>query len=105
MSVSTNLVFFRGEDIVLDFALPVPTNITGWTIAFQLAARVGGTVLIAKAAVIVNAVQGTFRVTLDSADTASLSPGVYPWDCRREDAGAKATLADGWLTLRREVTG
>jgi hypothetical protein len=48
--------------------------------------------------------RGQFRVSIASADTASLTAGRYVWDCRRTDSGSKATLADGYLDLRREVT-
>jgi hypothetical protein len=103
MSISTNLTFFRGEDIALTFTLSPLQDITGWTIVWKLADR-SGSVILTKSATLVVAVTGTFKVTIDSADTAALSMGLYLWDCRREDVGAKATLADGYLFLRQEVT-
>lgn len=57
-----------------------------------------------KSASITDCPRGHFRVTIASADTAALTAGHYVWDCRRTDAGSKATLADGHLDLRREVT-
>ena len=48
--------------------------------------------------------RGRFRITIASADTASLAVGRYVWDCRRTDAGNKATVADGSIDLRQEVT-
>jgi hypothetical protein len=104
MSVSSNLTWFRGEDIVLDFEMTPALDITGWTISFKLADQLGGTVQFTKSAAIVDGPRGKFRITIASADTASLSAGRYVWDARRTDSGNKATLADGHLDLRREVT-
>ena len=104
MSVTSNLTWFRGEDVTLDFQMTPGQDITGWTISFKLADTLGGTVQFTKSATIVDGPRGQFRVTVASADTASLGAGRYMWDCRRTDSGSKATLADGFLDLRREVT-
>jgi hypothetical protein len=104
MSIASNLTFFRGEDIVLDFQLSPPEDITGWTIGFKVADTLGGSVQFTKSASITDGPRGKYRVTLASTDTASLTVGRYTWDARRTDTGAKATLAHGELDLRREVT-
>ncbi len=37
MSISSNLVFFRGEDVVLNLQMTPAQDITGWTIVFKVA--------------------------------------------------------------------
>jgi hypothetical protein len=105
VSITSNLSFFRGEDVTLNFQMGPPlVDITGWTITWKLASTLGGTVQFAKTATIVDGPRGQFKVTVASGDTASLSVGRYVWDCRRTDSGNKATLADGYLDLKQEVT-
>lgn len=104
MSISSTLTFFRGEDLTLDFQLTPPADVTGWAITFQLADQLGGTVQVTKTATVTDGPRGRFRVSLASADTATLAPGRHVWDVRRTDNGSRATLADGFLDLRQEVT-
>jgi hypothetical protein len=104
MSIPSNISFFRGEDVVLDFQLSPMEDISGWSITLKVADSLGGTVVITKSATITDGPRGKFRVTIASADTASLAAGRYTWDARRTDSGAKATLAHGEIDLRREVT-
>jgi hypothetical protein len=95
MSVTQNLRFFRGEDVTLDFQMTPPEDVTGWTIVFKLADKLGGTVQFSKTATVVDGPRGRY--------TAGLAVGRYVWDARRTDAGSKATLADGFLDLAQEV--
>src|SRR5438093_553181 len=37
MSISSNLSFFRGEDVTLDFQMMPPVDVTAWTISFKVA--------------------------------------------------------------------
>ncbi len=104
MSIPSNVSFFRGEDLVLDFQLSPIEDIASWTISLKVADSLGGTVQFTKSASITDGPRGKFRVTIASADTASLAAGRYTWDARRTDSGAKATLAHGEIDLRREVT-
>jgi hypothetical protein len=104
MSVTQNLTFFRGEDVTLDFTMTPPEDVTGWTITFKVADKLAGTVQFTKGATIVDGPRGKWRVSIASADTASLAVGRYVWDARRTDGGSKATLADGFLDLKQEVT-
>jgi hypothetical protein len=104
VSVTSHLNFFRGEDVTLDFQMVPPVDVTGWTITFKVADKLGGTVQFTKTASIIDGPSGKFRVTIASVDTATLAVGRYVWDCRRTTAGSKATLADGILDLRQEVT-
>jgi hypothetical protein len=104
MSISSNLVFYRGEDITLNFQMTPVVDITGWTINFKMAQGLAGAIMIALAATIVDGPRGRFQVTIANGNTASIAVGRYVWDCRREDGGYRATLADGYLDLRQEVT-
>lgn len=104
MSITSNLSWFRGEDVTLDFQMTPPVDVTGWTISLKVANTLGGTVQFTKSASITDGPRGRFRVTIASADTSSLAVGRYVWDCRRTDTGSKATLADGFIDLRQEIT-
>jgi hypothetical protein len=107
MSITSNLTWFRGEDITLDLQMVPPlTDITGWNIQFTLKDTLGGTTQpsFPLTASIVDGPRGKFRVSIPSGLTASLAVGRYVWDCRRTDTGKKTTLADGYLDLRQEIT-
>jgi hypothetical protein len=103
-SISQGLAFVRGEDLTLDFQLVPPADVTGWSVTLKVADRLGGTVQFTKSATITDGPRGKFRLTVAGGDTASLAVGRYVWDCRRTDSGSKATLADGTIDLRQEVT-
>jgi len=107
MSITSHITFFRGEDITLNFQMTPPVDITGWTITFSIFTDLpseSGTSVFTATATIADGPRGKFTVGIPSANTASQSVGRYVWDCRREDSGNKATLADGYLILRQEVT-
>jgi hypothetical protein len=104
MSISSNLVFYAGEDIVLNFQMTPVQDITGWTITWKAALGLGGTIEISESASIIDGPRGRFQVTIASAATASLAVGRYVWDARREDSGNVATLADGYMDLKQPVT-
>jgi hypothetical protein len=104
MSVTSSIVFFRGEDVTLNFTMRPPTDITGWTLTFTVRDKLGGTTQFTKTPTLTSATLGQFRVTIASSDTSGLAVGRYVWDVRREDSGNKTTLADGYLTLKQEVT-
>ena len=103
MSITSRWEMFRGEDITLSFTVSPVENITGWTIAFGVAAFPGDDIVITKTATVTDGANGIFTVTIPSSDTAALDAGVYRFDARRTDSGNKATLADGTIVLRREI--
>jgi len=103
-SLAELVVLHRGEDVDLEFQLAPPSDCTGWTIALKIAPTLGGAVSTTKSATIVDGPRGRFRVSLASADTASMAVGRQVWDVRRTDSGSKITLAEGTLELRQEVT-
>jgi hypothetical protein len=102
-SVCDLVALHRGEDVDLEFQLAPPSDCTGWTIALKIAPTLGGTVSTTKSGTVVDGPRGRFRVSLASADTASLPVGRHVWDVRRTDSGSKDTLAEGTLDLRQEV--
>jgi hypothetical protein len=107
MSITSNLSWFRGEDVTLDLVMAPPlVDITGWNISLTLKDTLGGTTQpsFPVAATIVDGPRGKFRFTIPSGLTSSLPVGRYVWDCRRTDLGMKTTLADGYLDLRQEIT-
>jgi hypothetical protein len=104
MSVTSHINFFRGEDVVINFTMTPVQDITGWTLTFKVADQLAGTIKITKTAAIVNGPAGQFSVSIANADTSSLAVGRYVWDVRRVDSGYKSTVADGYITLKQEVT-
>jgi hypothetical protein len=104
MSVPSNLSFFQGEDIQLNFALTPPTDITGWTLTGTVQNKLGGTTAFTFTPSIVDAGRGWFQAGFARAQTSNLSPGDYVWDVRRTDSGKNAVLAHGEITLKQPVT-
>lgn len=107
MSVTSHFTFFRGEDIILNFQMTPPVDVTGWSITFSIFTDLpseGGTSFYAVSATIADGPRGKFTVAISSAATTGSAVGRYVWDCRREDSGNKATLADGYLILKQEIT-
>jgi hypothetical protein len=106
MSITSNLSWFRGEDVTIDFQMAPPADITGWSISFTLKDTLGGSTQTGfpLAAGVIDGPRGRFRVAIPSSATSSIPAGRYVWDCRRTDPGNKTTLADGWLDLKQEVT-
>jgi hypothetical protein len=108
MSITSNLAFFRGEDVTVTFTMNPPADITGWTLTFTVRDKLGGTSQFSKTVgsgiTLTIPTRGVFQVAIASADTSGLAVGRYVWDVRREDSGNKTTLADGYIDLRQEVT-
>lgn len=97
--------FVPGEDRIFTVTIATSVDITGWTIEFQLKTvpDPDAAALITKTAVITDAANGTFTLTLDSADSADLKPGIYYYDVVRTDAGNKTRLAYGEFRALRHV--
>src|SRR4051794_32454096 len=70
MSITSNLSFFRGEDVPLDSQMPPPVDVTTWSITLKCADTLDGTVQFTKTASIVDGPRGKFRVSIASADTS-----------------------------------
>lgn len=108
MAIESNHSPWLGDDIELTLTLsaadiPPTVGIAGWTITLNMAASVGGTVVVTATASIVSALQGTFKFTIPSASTLSLAARTYVWDARRTDAGSRDTLAFGTMAFRSRV--
>jgi hypothetical protein len=90
----------------VDFTLTPLLDVTGWTISFTLKDSLGGNTQTGfpTTATIVDGPRGRFRVSIPSSATSSIPVGRYVWDVRRTDSGNRATLADGYLDLKQEVT-
>ncbi len=104
MSVPSNISFFQGEDIQLNFALNPPTDITGWTLTGTVQNKLGGTTQFTFTPSIQDAGRGWFQASFPRTQTSNLPPGDYVWDIRRTDSGKNAVLAHGEITLKQPVT-
>lgn len=95
---------YRGETYLLSFTVTPTTNITAWTIAWNLKTALTDTApLLTVAAFITSAPAGTFTVTLTAAQTAALTMDTYIADCWRTDLGSEALLATGRLLVKGTV--
>jgi hypothetical protein len=104
MSVQSNIPFFQGEDLLLNFTMQPPTDLTGWTLTSSVKDKLGGTVQFTPTASIVDAGRGKFQVVWPRSATSALAPGDYVWDVRRVDAGGNSVLAHGEATCKQPVT-
>lgn len=104
MSASSHLSFFRGDDVTVYFTMSPPQDITGWTLAFTCRDTLNGTSQFTRTPTITDGPRGKFKVTIAKANTDGLTAGRYVWDVRRTDSGSYATVADGFIDLKQEVT-
>jgi hypothetical protein len=100
-----NIRIIQSQDLILQFTMAAPTDITGWSISFQVLTALGGTVSISKSVgsgiTIADAARGIVQVTLAKADTNGLGIQDYVWMLKRTDAGFNTVLARGELTLEQ----
>ena len=93
----------RGQNIVLDFTPSTDqgvTNITGWTLAFNISRQPGQTVILGPLTpTVTSAANGEYEVELTAAQTATLSVGRYYWDVWRTDSGDEDPIATGMLEV------
>jgi hypothetical protein len=104
MSVPSNLSFFQGEDVQLNFYVTPPTDITGWTLTGTVQNKLGGTTAFTFTPSILDAGRGWIQVTWPRSNTSALTPGDYVWDVRRTDSGKNTVLAHGEATVKQPVT-
>ena len=109
MAANANISFYKGEDVTLTVTMAPAANITGWTLQFTMRKQFGdSSALITKTngsgITITDAANGVFKVTLASADTATLDLRAYVFDIQRIDAGNRTVLTIGNVTLLPEVT-
>ena len=105
-----NVTMRSGDTKRLQFtvtdAAGTAVDLTGATITWVLAAKLGGTTLLTKTigfGITVNdASAGRFHVDLDPADTAALA-GTYYHEAEVVDAlGNKSTVAVGRITIEQD---
>jgi hypothetical protein len=104
------LTMVRGEDVTFTFMPDVPTNITGWSIRWQLRATAGGSISVNKdnvgagGVLITDSIYGIYTVTVAKADTSGLVIQTLPWywEARRFDAGSSTALSTGTLMIAQE---
>ena len=84
------------------------TDITGWSITMTVRQTPLGANTLVKSVgsgmTLTNPTSGVFTVSFPNADTASLPIGKYVFDIRRTDSGHRATIADGTIELKQEIT-
>jgi hypothetical protein len=104
MSVQSNVAFFQGEDVTLNFQLGPPQDISAWTLTSSVKDKLGGTVQFSPAVSLIDGGRGRFKLTLTRTNTSNLPAGDYVWDVRRTDSGFNTVLAHGEMTVRQAVT-
>jgi len=102
MAITTHLLIYRGEDVVLPF--DVDEDITAWTMEVHISDLLeDSTPLLSVNAVITDAAAGYCEATLTAAQTEGLADEIYYWELWRTNAGAQAKLATGDLTIGPRV--
>ena len=98
-----HISIFRGEDVDLNFTMVPVVDITGWTIEFTVATRLGTPTKYITGAVgiVTNGTDGLFTVSLTNAQTQT--PGLYFYDVWRMDDGFHRLLATGRFYIQDEV--
>lgn len=103
MATESTITVFRGERATLNFTMSPVVNITGWTLAFTVAARANSsTKLIAATPSIVSGTDGTFRVSLTTTNL-NIAPGHYYFDVWRTDSGYEEVLAYGPFVIAADA--
>ncbi len=111
MAILTDFSLIRFEDGIISFSLTNPTNITGWSVEFQVKKRFDScSGRITKSAdatffngqsgiTFTNAAQGRFNVTINSVDTSGFDFGNYAYSIERQNAGNRTVLTTGFFLL------
>jgi hypothetical protein len=96
----------RAQDLVFQFTMATPQDITGWSITFAVNDSLGGTNRITKTVgsgiTITDPGRGVIQVAIAKTDTNSLNIQDYVWGLKRTDAGNNVMLARGELILEQE---
>jgi hypothetical protein len=102
-----HLVFWRGEDVLLEFSPTDATDITGWALLFTIADGAGTEILTGSTGggevEITDAGLGEFEVTFTRAQTSDLELGEYVWDVWKTTSGENWRLAGGTLSVPRSA--
>lgn len=102
------MIFYTGEDGVINCQLSPIENITGWTLKYTVRKDKSLLpILITKTVgvgiTITDAPNSKFTISMDNADTTSATPGDYFFDIQRTNAGFHSELGIGVLTLLQPV--
>ena len=106
-STATQVITFTaGEARALTIDMQPPQSIVGWTLVFTLWKPTNAALSVRKSEALgglslTDPAGGEFTVTLDAADTQTLSssPGLYVWEAKRTDAGYEGVVAGGTVHL------
>ena len=110
MPVFTEFAVTRATDTTLTMALQNPTNISGWSIKFEVQHRFGGTSgLITKSCAsgynnvsglnVTNGAQGVMQISIGATDMSGLPYGNYSYTIVRTTSGQVTPLAGGYILL------
>jgi hypothetical protein len=106
MAITSSFSFRVGEDAGIDVQVTPAQDISDWTLIFNAVLCGGGGATAAALKYtaspgirITNGPAGQLRVTIASADTLGLTPGMYAWEVRRIDSGNNSVEADGVFYL------
>jgi hypothetical protein len=106
MPTASSFSFRVAEDCPIDVQITPVEDITDWSLVFT-AVPDGGAGANAAALKytagpgirVIDGPNGRLRVTIASADTLLLTPGVYSWEVRRTDTGNNRAEAEGVFYL------
>jgi hypothetical protein len=106
MPTASSFSFRIGETVPVDVQITPKEDVTDWTLIFTavLDGGAGATAAAIKytagpGIAVVDGPNGLVRITIASADTLALAPGMYSWEVRRTDPGNNRVEAEGVLYL------
>lgn len=108
MPPEQTLRLIRAQDLTIRCVMEKPRSISSWAVTFQVRDSLGGTSRITKTVgsgiALTDTGKGILTITLDKADTSSLTVRSYVWDIKRTDSGSNVVLARGELILEETIT-
>lgn len=108
MAAKANLVIDQGSDYIQDIEVSDANNnlidLSGYTGAAQI--RKTYTSSTFKAFTVATTANGIVQIAIDSANTNSITPGQYVWDCELTDnsSGLVTRIVEGTVIITPSVT-
>jgi len=110
MAVLANLEIDQGSDFVTQMILEnddgTPMNLTGFTVYSQFRKSYNSTIGYAFIPVMVDAINGSFKLSLAGATSSAIKPGRYLYDVEIVNTlnNTKSRVVEGIVSINPEIT-
>ena len=108
MAITAYLDLDQGSDFSIVMELEndnsTPMNLSGFSVYSQFRKSYGSTVAHSFNAVVLNASQGTIKLSLSGIASSSIKPGRYLYDVEVTSDGVVSRIAEGIVTVTPQVT-